>query len=125
MADDVTLPTHAELVIHVVSGLQTRTLNDFAAEARADGESLQQAVERYEIDYAWQVLGSDRLQEAAVRALETRLQQPITAAQRACVAAALREAAAGQAPELLMSFDNDVPEHLADLLGPAWGGLTD
>lgn len=120
MADDVTLPTHAELVIHVVSGLQTRTLNDFAAEARADGESLQQAVERYEIDYAWQVLGSDRLQEAAVLALEARLQRPITAAQRACVAAALSEAAAGQAPELLMSFDNDVPEHLADLLGAAW-----
>jgi len=122
MADDVAAPTHAELVIHVVNGLQTRTLNDFAEEARADGESLKQAVERYEIDYAWQVLGSDRMRDAAVAALEARLQRPITDAQRARVAAALTEAAAGQSPELLMSFDNDVPEHLANLLVAAWAG---
>lgn len=120
MAADIPTPTHAELVIHVVSGLQTRTLNDFAAEARADGESLQQAVERYDIDYAWQVLGSDRMRDAAVTALEARLQRPVTSDQRARMTAALTDAAARQAPELLMSFDNDVPEHLADLLGAAW-----
>jgi len=120
MAVDNPVPTHAELVIHVVNGLQTRTLNDFAEEARADGESLKQAVERYEIDYAWQVLGSDRMRDAAVSALEARLQRPVTEAQKARVAAVLTDAAAGQAPELLMSFDNDVPEHLAELLGTAW-----
>lgn len=120
MADDVTEPTHAELVIHLVSGLQTRTLNDFAEEARADGESLKQAVERYEIDYAWQVLGSDRMREAAIAALEARLQRPLTEVQKARLTAVLADAAAGQAPELLMSFDNDVPEHLAALLETTW-----
>ena len=48
---------HAELLALVTKSLCTRTLNVFAEESRLDGESLKDAVERYEIDYAWQVLG--------------------------------------------------------------------
>jgi len=108
---------HATLLATVIAALSTRSLNHFAAEARLDGESLQQAVERYEIDYAWHVLGSARLREATVARLEARLKQPASAAQQRCIAEVLHAAASAQDPELLMSFDNDVAEQLAAALG--------
>lgn len=116
MTVDHSVPEHAELVSRLVNGLCTRTLHDFAAESRLDGESLKDAVDRYEIDYAWQVLGSDRMHDATLSVLEARLQQPVTDEQRACVADVLQAAAAAQAPGLLMSFDNDLPEQLGALL---------
>ncbi len=107
---------HDELLALVAESLCTRTLNDFAQESRLDGESLRDAVERYEVDYAWHVLGSDRLRDETVTRLEARLGQAATAVQKSCVAAVLREAAASQPFDRLMSFDNDLPEQLAALL---------
>ncbi|WP_088284720.1 hypothetical protein [Ideonella sp. A 288] len=109
---------HADLLAHVADSLSTRTLNHFAAEARLDGESLKDAMERYEIDYAWHVLGSDRLHDATVSLLEARLERPATEAQKTCIGDVLRAAAAGQSSDLLMSFDNDVAERLATALSP-------
>jgi hypothetical protein len=40
----------------------------------------------------------------------------VTDAQQACVTEVLKAAAASQPPDLLMSFDNDVPAQLAALL---------
>ncbi len=111
---------HAELVAQVVNGLCTRTLNHFAEEARLNAESLRDAFERYEIDYAWHVLGSDRMRDATVSSLEARLQRAATEEQKARVADILRSAAATQAPEFLMSFDNDVPEQLAGWVHALW-----
>ena len=113
------VPPHADLVECLVKQLCTRTLKDFAVEARQDGESLSQAVERYEIDYAWQVLGSVRLYAATISALEARLGQGATEAQRACAAAVLNAAASAQSSDLLMSYDNDVAEQLAEAIGTA------
>ena len=110
------VPLHADLVECLVKQLCTRTLNDFASEARQDGESLRQAVERYEIDYAWEVLGSVRLYAATISALEARLGHSPTEVQRACAAAVLNAAAAAQACDLLMSHDNDVAEQLAEAI---------
>ena len=107
---------HDELLACVAASLCTRTLNGFAQESRLDGESLKEAVERYEVDYAWHVLGSVRMRDETVALLEAKLRQPATEAQKNCVADVLRAAAAGQAADLLMSFDNDVPEHLAAML---------
>ena len=107
---------HAELLAQVAQALCTRTLNGYAQESRQDGESLKDAVERYEIDYAWQVLGSERMHRDTVALLEAKLQHPATDAQKACLADVLQAAAAGQSSELLMSFDSDVPEALASLL---------
>ncbi len=107
---------HAELLALATQSLCTRTLNLFAEESRLDGESLKDAVERYEIDYAWQVLGSDRLRDETVALLEAKLRQPASAAQKACVAEVLKAVAASQSSDLLMSFDSDVPEQLAALL---------
>jgi hypothetical protein len=73
-------------------------------------------VERYEVDYAWHVLGSDRMRDETVALLEAKLERPATDAQKNCVAEVLRTAAAGQSSELLMSFDSDVPEQLAAAL---------
>jgi hypothetical protein len=109
-------PVHDELLALVAKSLCTRTLNGFAQESRLDGESLKDAVERYEVDYAWHVLGSDRLRDETVALLESKLRHPATDAQRACVADVLRAAAAGQSSDLLMSFDSDVPEQLAAML---------
>lgn len=106
---------HAQALLGLLS---TRTLNDFAQEARQDGESLGQAVERYEIDYAWSVLGSDRLLGETLRDLSLRLQTPPSALQSELVAAVLQAAAAAQPPDALMSFDNDVPQQLTGLLWP-------
>jgi len=110
---------HTELVTQFVSQLSTRTLNRFAEESRADGESLKDAVDRYEIDYAWHVLGSDRVCKATVAVLEVARQQPVTVEHRGVVAAILAAAAEKLAPDVLMSFDNDVPEQLGRLL-VAW-----
>lgn len=107
---------HAELLAQLAASLSTRTLNQFAAESRLDGESLADALERYEIDYAWHVLGSERLRDQTLTLLEARLGLAATHAQVACVEDVLQRAAAAQASELLMSFDNDVAEGLAGLL---------
>lgn len=106
----------AELQALIAKSLCTRTLNGFAQESRLDGESLSDAVQRYEIDYAWHVLASDRLRNRTVALLEAKLQRPASDAQKACVADVLQAAAAGQSPDLLMSFDSDVPEDLAAML---------
>ena len=107
---------HDDLLALVVKSLCTRTLNGFSQESRLDGESLKDAVERYDVDYAWHVLGSDRLCNETVALLEAKLRQPATDAQKACVADVLRAAAATQSSDLLMSFDSDVPEQLAAML---------
>jgi hypothetical protein len=113
---------HAASMAYVMSTLSTRTLHHFAQEAKLNGESLKDAFERYEIDYAWYVLGSDRLREATVDSLAKRHHHVVTEAQRESLAGVLKSAAEAQAPELLMSFDNDVPDQLADYLLASWGG---
>lgn len=115
-------PVHgrAEQVAHVVGALCTRTLNHFAEEAKANGESLKDAFERYDIDYAWHVLGSDRMREDTLSLLAIKCEQAATDEQKAYVAGILKSAAETQAPELLMSFDNDVPQQLADCLCSSW-----
>lgn len=120
MAIENSVHEHADLVAQVVNGICTRTLNHFAEEAKMNGESLKDAFERYEIDYAWHVLGSDRMREETVSLLEARLQHAVTDAQKASVAGILKSAADAQAPELLMSFDNDVPAALTDLVCASW-----
>jgi len=120
MATENFVHEHAAQVAHVVSGICTRTLNHFAEEAKLNGESLKDAFERYEIDYAWHVLGSDRMRDATVSSLEARLKRAATDAQKASVAGILKSAAEAQAPELLMSFDNEVPAQLADFLSSSW-----
>lgn len=115
VVDTLSIQDHAQALQGLLS---TRTLNDFAAEARLDGESLSQAVERYEIDYAWSVLGSERLLTETLEVLALQLQVPPSATQSARVAAVLQAAAAAQPPEALMSFDNDVPQQLTGLLWP-------
>lgn len=122
MTSENSMPKHDDLVASIVSEMCSRTLNHFAEEARMDGESLQQAVERYDIDYAWHVLGSDRMREETVSALEAQMQHAATDEQRACVTEILKSAAAVQAVDSLMSFDNDVPERLAGLLCASWSG---
>lgn len=112
------LSERAEVVAAVIDGLCLRTLNGFARESRQDGESLKDAFDRYEIDYAWHVLGADRTRAAVLAALELALRQPVGADQQACVADILQSAAAVQPDDLLMSFDNDLPGQLASLLLP-------
>lgn len=111
----------AQALADLQETLSTRTVAEFAAEARIDGESLQQALERYEVDYAWHVLGSERLREQTLSELEDRLQRAANDEQRACVSDILRTAADSQASDRLMSFDNDVAERLADRLSAEWG----
>jgi len=107
---------HEELLALVVQTLCTRPLSLFAQESRLDGESLKDAVQRYEVDYAWHVLGSDRLRDETLGLLESKLMHTASETQKASLAAVLKTAAASQAPDLLMSFDNDLPEQLASLL---------
>lgn len=104
---------NTQLVAQVLDSLSTRTLNHFAQEARLDGESLAEAVQRYEIDYAWHVLGSARLRDETVSSLAAKLDHAPGEALQARVSEVLLQAAQGLAPELLMSFDNDVAEALA------------
>ncbi len=106
----------AELLAAILNGLSTRTLAQFAAESRLDGESLADAVERYEVDYAWQVLGAQRTCEAIVSHLQSELGADVAEALEASVAETLQLAAAQQPTDLLMSFDNDLPELIAGLL---------
>jgi hypothetical protein len=120
MAFENSGPDHAESLAYVMSTLSTRTLHHFAEEAKQNGESLKDAFERYEIDYAWHVLGSDRLRDATLFSLAHRHRCVATDAQRKSLIGVLQSAADAQAPELLMSFDNDVPEKLAAFLSTAW-----
>jgi hypothetical protein len=113
---------HAASMAYVMSTLSTRTLHHFAQEAKQDGESLKDAFERYEIDYAWYVLGSDRLRDAVVDSLAQRHQHVVTEAQKTSLSRVLQAAADAQAPELLMSFDNDVADKMADYLVASWQG---
>lgn len=113
---------HTAQLAHVMGVICTRTLNHFAEEAKLNGESLKDAFDRYEIDYAWHVLGSDRLRDATLACLANRHSHVATEAQKASLADILKSAAEAQAPELLMSFDNEVPEQLADSLCAAWTG---
>ncbi len=108
----------AAVVAAVIDGLCTRTLNGFARESRQDGESLKDAFDRYQIDYAWHVLGAESTRAAVLAAVEQALQQPVSTEQQACVGEILQAAAAAQPDDLLMSFDNDLPEQLASLLAP-------
>lgn len=107
---------HADIVSALLKGLITRTQSQLAEEARQDGESLRQVVDRYEIDYAWHVMGSDRMRDACVAALESRIERTASAEEQAGVAAVLTAAAAAQASDALMSFDNDVAGHLGGLM---------
>jgi len=124
MTTEHSVHEHTAQLVHVMNTICTRTLNHFAEEAKINGESLKDAFERYEIDYAWHVLGSDRLRDATLACLAQRHSHVATDAQRASLADILKSAAAAQAPELLMSFDNEVPEQLADSLCAAWTGRT-
>lgn len=109
-------PLHDELLALVAQSVCSRPLGVFAQESRLDGESLMDAVQRYEVDYAWHVLGSDRLRNETIGLLEGKLAHTASDAQKASVTEVLRAAAAGQAADALMSFDNDLPEQLAALL---------
>jgi hypothetical protein len=120
MATENSVHEHAEQVAYVVRELCTRTLNHFAEEAKVNGESLKDAFERYDIDYAWHVLGSDRMREETISFLEIKYKHAATDHQKAHVAGILKSAAEAQSPELLMSFDNDVPQKLADCLCSSW-----
>lgn len=116
MTTPLIAPAQAELLAAILNGLCTRTLAQFAAESRLDGESLADAVERYEVDYAWQVLAAERTRAAVVARLQSEPASPLSAALEASVAEALQLAAAQQPTDLLMSFDNDLPELVAGLL---------
>jgi len=105
-----------DLLARFSQGLSTRTLRHVAEEARLDGESLKQGVERYEIDYAWHVLGSQRLQDACLAALVVHLGHEVSDSQQACLVDVLQSAATAQPTDALMSSDNDVPTHLTTLL---------
>lgn len=116
MTHTLSMTDRDDLLARFSQTLSTRTLRHVAEEARLDGESMKQGLERYEIDYAWHVLGSQRLQEACLVALAARMVQPVSDTQRACVVDVLQSAAIAQPTDALMSFDNDVPEHLAMVL---------
>ena len=116
MTTPLIAPAQAELLAGIVDGLCTRTLVQFAAESRLDGESLADAVERYEVDYAWQVLAAERTRAAVVARLQSELGQELADPLEASVAEALQLAAAQQPTDLLMSFDNDLPELITGLL---------
>ncbi len=122
MVTDNFVPAHAEQLAQVMRSLSTRTLNHFAEEAKLNGESLKDAFDRYEIDYAWHVLGSPRLQQETVALLHSKHGYAASEAQQASLAGLLQSAAAAQAPELLMSFDNEIPQQLAEVLCAAWTG---
>lgn len=116
MTHTLSVTDRDDLLARFSQGLSTRSLRHVAEEARLDGESLKQGVERYEIDYAWLVLGSQRLQEACLAALGARLGSSVSDVQRACLVDVLQSAATAQPTDALMSFDNDVSQHLATLL---------
>lgn len=116
MTDTKLMNGRDELLARFTQGITTRTLAHVAAEARLDGESLKEAVERYEIDYAWHVLGANRTRDAVLAAVEARLGRPASDAQRASLVEVLQSASTAQPTDALMSFDNDVAELLSGLL---------
>lgn len=116
MTQTLSVTNRDDLLNRFSHGLSTRTLRHVAEEARLDGESLKQGLERYDIDYAWQVLGSQRLQDACLATLAAHLGHAVSEAQQACLVGLLQSAATAQPTDALMSFDNDVPEQLATLL---------
>jgi hypothetical protein len=116
MTQTLSMMDRDDLLARLSQGLVTRTLRHVAEEARLDGESLKDVVERYEIDYAWHVLGSQRLLEACVAVLGVALGHPANDMQQGRVRELLQAASAAQPADSLMSFDNDVPAHLAALL---------
>jgi hypothetical protein len=116
MTQTLSMMDRDDLLARLSQGLVTRTLRHVAEEARLDGESLKDAVERYEIDYAWHVLGSQRLLEACVAVLGVALGHPANDMQQGRVRELLQAASAAQPADSLMSFDNDVPAHVAALL---------
>lgn len=116
MTDATTLSGPSDLLARFTQMLSTRTLRHVAEEARLDGESLKDAVERYEIDYAWHVLGADRTRDAVLAAVEARLARPLSEAQTQSVVGVLQGAGAAQPTDALLSFDNDIAEHLSGLL---------
>ncbi|WP_439521031.1 hypothetical protein [Hydrogenophaga sp.] len=111
----------ADLVPQVARLLSTRTIQQVAEEARADGESLRDLVDRYDIDYAWHVLGSQRLLDETLAAWGSLLKSAPTEQQRAEVAALLGAVAVGQASDQLMSFDNELAPQLAEMMADAAG----
>ncbi|MFG6467523.1 hypothetical protein [Roseateles sp. BYS87W] len=113
--------SHDELLKPVAESLCTRALTRFAEEARLDGESRMDAVERYEVDCVWHVLGSDRMRNETVALLDAKLKHPATDVQKTCVAEVLRTAAVGQSPDLLMSFDSDAPNSWLRCCAPQHG----
>jgi len=119
MADVNAALLRDDLLSRFTQGLVTRTLAQVAEEARQDGESLKDLVTRYEIDYAWHVLGSQRTRQACLAVLEARGARPAPEAHLVLLNGLLDAAAAAQPVDALMSFDNDVPAQLGDLLG-AW-----
>ncbi|MGE0099499.1 MAG: hypothetical protein AB7S86_14245 [Hydrogenophaga sp.] len=121
MTPNTPLTVNAEWVSRTVKLLCTRTLQQFADEARQDGESLRDLVDRYDIDFAWQVLGSQRLLDATVAELESRMERKPTSQQQAEVVAVLHAVALGLASDQLMSFDNDLAQQLAEMMIELWG----
>lgn len=116
MTDTQPMNGRDELLARFTQGITTRTLAHVAAEARLDGESLKEAVERYEIDYAWYVLAADRTRDAVLATVEAQLGGPASDAQRASLVEVLQAASTAQPTDALMSFDNDVAELLGGLL---------
>ena len=116
MTDTKPMNGRDELLARFTPGITTRTLAHVAAEARLDGESLKEAVERYEIDYAWHVLAADRTRDAVLAAIKVRLGRPASDAQRAILVEVLQSASIAQPTDALMSFDNDLAELLGGLL---------
>ncbi len=116
MTHSLSVTDRDDLLARFSAGLSIRNLRHVAEEARLDGESLKEAVERYEIDYAWHVLGSQRMLDACNAALGATLGEPLSDLQRGLVREVLQSTAAAQPTDALMSFDNDVPLHLAQLL---------
>lgn len=119
MADVNAALLRDDLLNRFTEALVIRTAAQLAHEAREDGESLKDLVTRYEIDYAWHVLGSGRTRQACLAVLEAGGARPASDAHRALLNALLDAAAAAQPVDALMSFDNDVPAQLGALLG-AW-----
>lgn len=118
----VNTPAHDEPLALVAKTLCTRPLALFAQGSRADGESLKDAVERYEVDYAWQVLASDRLRDETVALLEAKLKHPATDAQKACVADVLRAAGFGAEVWATCVQERQMP-HAATLRPPSRGSI--
>lgn len=116
MTETTSLTGHDALLARAVQVLSVRTLQQVAQESRLDAESLKELVERYEIDYAWHVLGAQRTRDAVLAAVVVRLARPLSEVQTRNVVDLLQALAAAQPVDALLSFDNDIPEHVSALL---------